>query len=147
MSNDKPLLKCAKAPCKTCPYRKDVASGVWDASEYKKLAAYDGTIVEQLTNGGRPRFDCHQSDGNLCAGWVGCHGPENLVALRLQSERIDPSVWDYATPVPLFASGAEAAAHGMKKIKRPDAKARRAIAVLQRKREREARTLRGTRKS
>lgn len=26
-----------KTPCASCPYRKDVPSGVWEASEYEKL--------------------------------------------------------------------------------------------------------------
>jgi hypothetical protein len=58
----------AKAPCKSCPYRRDVPSGIWHSSEYDKLPQYDGEIVDQLMKGGQALFDCHQRDGNLCAG-------------------------------------------------------------------------------
>lgn len=132
------LLTVAKAPCKSCPYRKDVPSGVWSADEYVKLPTYDGNMAEQGMTGGAPRFDCHQQDGKLCAGWVGCHGADNLLSLRLislysETLEIDPEVWNYKSPVPLFKSGAEAAAHGRKAIKRPGVRARRTIDQLVRK--------------
>ncbi len=131
-------LTCAKAPCKSCPYRRDVPSGLWAATEYVKLPAYDGSIGEQLMQGAGGLFMCHQQDGCLCAGWVGTHGANNLAAFRLSRTPVDPSVWDYESPVPLFASGAEAAAHGRKSIKQPDARAQRAIVRLVRARERRA---------
>lgn len=49
------------------------------------------------------------------------------------SGRIDPKVVNYESPVPLFRSGTEAAAHGMKNIGRPDAVAKRTIARLVKK--------------
>lgn len=128
------LSKCAKAPCKSCPYRRDVPSGVWAASEYEKLPSYDGEIMQQLVRGGAALFMCHQQDGCLCAGWVGTHGPNNLLALRMNGAKVDPSVWTYCCPVPLFASGAEARAHGLQSIRRPDADAKRVMARLIRKR-------------
>lgn len=118
------LPTCAKAPCKSCPYRRDVPSGVWAATEYAKLALYDGSMLDQL-EGGRALFMCHQNDGHLCAGWVGCHGPDNLLALRLNA--VDDSVWGYVSPVKLFKSGAQAAAHGVRAIARPGT---RAIAMI-----------------
>lgn len=130
-------LTCAKAPCKSCPYRRDVPSGVWAANEYDKLPAYDGEIHEQITKeGALARFDCHQDNGKLCAGWVGAHGAHNLFSLRIQAAHVDPSVWDYKSPVPLFKSGAAACAHGKRAIQRPGKKARRTIDQLSRKRER-----------
>jgi hypothetical protein len=131
-------LKCAKAPCSSCPYRKDVPSGIWAAEEYDKLPAYDGEMWEQVFKAAIPRFDCHQNDGNLCAGWVGAHGPANLLSLRLLDleGRLDPSVMDYVSPVPLWASGAEASAHGKRSIPRPGKNARHMIDRLVRKRER-----------
>lgn len=30
-------MKCRTEPCETCPYRRDVPSGVWSADEYRKL--------------------------------------------------------------------------------------------------------------
>jgi hypothetical protein len=136
------ILTCARAPCRSCPYRRDVPSGVWAADEYDKLPGYDGTMADQITAGAAGLFMCHQQDGKLCAGWVGCHGPDNLAALRLldlNSDRttVDPSVWTYESPVPLFASGAAAQAHGKRAIRRPGKAAVRTIGRLMRKRRRD----------
>ncbi|MBQ0896750.1 hypothetical protein KBX37_27275 [Micromonospora sp. U56] len=118
----------ATAPCGTCPYRRDVPSGVWDASEYSKLPDYDQPTALQPPG----LFLCHQADGRVCAGWAGCHDTDNLLALRLAAlHAMDPdevtATRDYVCPVPLFDSGAAAAAHGMAGIDNPDARARRAI--------------------
>lgn len=130
------MRTCAKAPCKTCPYRRDVPSGLWAKEEYEKLKLYDGDIGEQLEKNAIGRFDCHQRDGKLCAGWVATHGPCNLLALRLATD-IAPEVFDYVSAVPVFESGTAAAKHGMRDIKRPRAAARNAINRLSRKRDRE----------
>ena len=126
------LPRPGKAPCGTCPYRRDVPSGVWDASEYVKLPRYDGEIYEQLLANAVGLFFCHQSDGHLCAGWVACHDMTNTLATRLHE--VHPSTYDYRSPVPVFASGEEAAEHGMDGIDEPDARARAAIRKLQIKR-------------
>lgn len=126
------LPRPGAAPCKTCPYRRDVAAGIWHPSEYAKLPAYDGETMEQALNGAVALFFCHQQDGNLCAGWVGCHDTDHLLALRLHP--VDPSTYDYVSPIPLFASGTEAAAHGLSKVEQPDARALNAMAVLLRQR-------------
>jgi hypothetical protein len=143
--NDKPppmpeeLITCAQAPCRSCPYRRDVPSGLWAASEYDKLPAYDGDIAEQVVKEAGGLFFCHQQDGRLCAGWIGCHGAGNLLAVRLAGfyldgkARLDDALWTYESPVPLFASGAQARAHGLRAIRRPGPKARRTIDRLQRK--------------
>lgn len=128
-----------KAPCKTCPYRRDVPSGVWAANEYEKLPRYDGEIIEQVMKGGVGLFLCHQQNNALCSGWLGCHGPENLAALRISPQAIEPEVWNYQTDVPLFSSGAEAAEHGMRDIETPSPKADRAMELLLRKRARKSR--------
>jgi len=128
-------ITVAKAPCKSCPYRRDVPSGVWSADAYSKLPEYDGGIGGQVSAGATRAFMCHQQDGKLCAGWVGCHGASELLALRLQAALVAPSVWTYKSPVPLFKSGAAAAAHGMRAIARPGVRARRTIQQLMRKRE------------
>lgn len=111
----------APRPCQSCPYRRDVPSGLWDAEEYAKLPLYDLPTGEQP--GGL--FQCHQNGAHddrarVCAGWVGCHGFE-LLALRLavSGRRLDPSVLDYTTTVPLFDSGAQAALHGMADLESP----------------------------
>jgi hypothetical protein len=123
----------AKAPCKSCPYRRDVPSGVWAGSEYDKLPTYDGSISEQAFKDAFQLFGCHQQDGCLCAGWVGTHGAHNLLAMRLAGEKIDPAVWGYESPVPLFASGQEACDHGKRQIEQPDPKAKRIVKRLTRK--------------
>jgi len=125
-------LAAPKRPCGSCPYRTDVASGVWAADEYEKLPGYDGEIIDQLTAGATGVFLCHQKDGNLCAGWLACHGPDNLLALRLH-QNLDPSIWEYSTDVPVFKSGAEAARHGMRDIEEPGEKANRTIRGLMKK--------------
>lgn len=127
------LHRCGKAPCGSCPYRTDVPAGIWDASEYEKLPAYDGAIFDQLASGATALFFCHQQDGKLCAGWVASHNKTANLAMRLNSRSLDDSVWDYDSPVPVFASGAEAAEHGLSGVEDPDNRARVAIAKLTRK--------------
>lgn len=122
-------------PCASCPYRQDVPSGVWDESEYVRLCQYDGSIAEQAMNGGMAAFGCHQADGYLCSGWVGHRDePGDLLAIRIGilQGTTDPSVVDYITTVPLFASGAEAAAHGMRDIEAPSDKAKATVEKLNR---------------
>lgn len=126
-------LAPAKAPCKSCPYRRDVPSGLWAAEEYDKLPRYDGEIIAQLAAGGTAVFMCHQQDGRLCAGWLAAHGPDNLLALRLRGADVATAAWRYVSPVPVFASGFEAAAHGKAQIERPGTAAQRAIQRLARK--------------
>jgi hypothetical protein len=120
-----------KNPCPTCPYRRDVASGVWDAEEYEKLVRYDGD-----TSGQDPRaFGCHSDGGeSLCAGWVAHRDPQEMLALRLgvAMGSVDPAVMEYETDVPLFSSGAEAAAHGLADVEAPGVKARQAIKKITR---------------
>lgn len=120
----------AKNPCKTCPYREDVPSGVWAAEEYAKLPAYDEPTYAQPPK----LFQCHVNDhdddrARVCAGWAGCHDMDESMALRIAvvSGEITPetakAIVDYVSPVPLFASGAEAAAHGMREIEDPSPEA------------------------
>lgn len=130
--DEQPLPRPSGAPCGTCPYRRDVPAGIWDASEYEKLPRYDGGTVDQLLAGGTGLFFCHQNDGHLCAGWVGCHDMGEAIAVRLSP--VDPSTFDYESPVPLFSSGAEAARHGLSGVENPDERARAAIAKLEARR-------------
>jgi hypothetical protein len=116
-----------------------VPSGIWHESEYDKLPLYDGDTSAQLEVGAFGAFYCHRDDGRLCAGWVGCHDMYESLALRfalrnLTQEDIDV-VMTYECPVELFASGAEAAAHGRAEIEVPGERARRTIARLVRKQE------------
>lgn len=125
------LPRPSKAPCGTCPYRRDVPSGIWHASEYEKLPRYDGSTMDQFAVGGTGLFFCHQNDGHLCAGWVGCHDMDEAVATRLHD--VHPETFDYVSPVPLFASGQEAYEHGIAELKNPGREARAAMRKLQRR--------------
>ncbi|MFF5639532.1 DUF6283 family protein [Streptomyces sp. NPDC012825] len=69
----------------------------------------------------------------ICGGWTGCHDRDQLLALRvaLADSQITvetaEAIRDYTSPMPLFESGAEAAAHGMRDILAPDPEARRTM--------------------
>ena len=126
------LPRPSGAPCGSCPYRRDVPAGIWDASEYEKLRRYDGGTLDQLMQGGTGMFFCHQNDGHLCAGWVGCHDLDHLLAVRMNP--VAPETFDYVSPVPLFASGNEAAEHGLGGVDDPGPDALAAIAKLERRR-------------
>jgi hypothetical protein len=120
----------AAHPCGSCPYRRDVPSGIWAWEEYAKLPLYDRPTVEQPLN----VFLCHQNTDSLCAGWCGCHDMAESYSLRYWAAlgRLeDPeSVYGYTTTTPLFATGMAAALHGMKAIRRPGPKAKRTMHQL-----------------
>lgn len=125
----------AKSPCGSCPYRQDVPSGVWAESEYERLPEYDRPTHEQPV----AVFGCHQNDGRLCAGWVGCHDMDQNLGLRIaaatrrmSAEDVDATL-AYVSPVPLFGSGAEAAKHGIRDIDTPGDRAKRTVARLAKK--------------
>lgn len=115
-----------RTPCASCPYRRDVASGIWHPDEYAKLPRYDGEIPEQEAIA---VFSCHQGTGDVCSGWLGHRDPTELLAVRIgiAGGGLDPSCADYQTAVPLFDSGAEAAAHGTREIDAPSPEAVKAI--------------------
>lgn len=126
----------ATRPCGSCPYRRDVPSGIWAPGEYAKLASYDADTPFQPPN----LFLCHQtsaedSRARLCAGWVGCHG-STLLAVRLAATREQLTGLDlkaaieYVSPVPLFASGTAAATHGIRDIHDPGTRAQAAITAI-----------------
>ncbi|GAA2239757.1 DUF6283 family protein [Streptomyces nogalater] len=134
-------LPPAPRPCQYCPYRLDVPSGVWSAEEYAKLPTYDRPTPEQPAK----LFRCHQHDhdsgrARVCGGWAGCHDGDELLALRVATiageiaVETAQAIRDYTSPVPLFASGAEAAVHGMREILNPGPDARRAIDKISRTR-------------
>lgn len=58
----------APSPCSSCPYRRDVPSGLWGANEYAKLRDYDNPTWAQPPG----IFQCHQTGADddkarLCA--------------------------------------------------------------------------------
>jgi hypothetical protein len=124
------VISVRKRPCPSCPYRRDVPSGIWQASEYDKLPAYDLDTAEQAIAGAFNLFHCHSQPASLCAGWVGCHDMDNNLAVRLHARHIDPAVFAYVSPVPLFPSGAEAAEHGKRDLRAPGPAAARKVRQL-----------------
>ncbi|MFE1784090.1 DUF6283 family protein [Streptomyces sp. NPDC059506] len=119
-------LPPAPRPCTSCPYRTDVPSGVWSEEDYAKLPLFDGPTWSQSPW----LFLCHQHSGDddrarVCGGWAGCHDGDQLLALRValaQGEitvEAAEAIRGYTSPVPLFVSGAEAAAHGIRDILNP----------------------------
>lgn len=122
----------AAAPCGSCPYRTDVPSGVWHPSEYEKLPKFDQPTALQPMG----VFMCHQVDGRICAGWAGCRDMTHSLGVRIAvvDGTLDPDQADalnvYTTPVPLFASGQEAAEHGLADVDNPSPAARRAAGKI-----------------
>lgn len=134
MTSPRPIVVRDNGPCRTCPYRVDVPSGVWSADEYAKLRRYDGDILAQaIADGGRP-FACHSTPEDLCAGWAGHRDPTDLLAVRLgiAGGHLDPAVAEYRTDVALHPSGAAAAAHGEREIDQPGPAAVAAIGKVSR---------------
>lgn len=128
----------ASHPCGSCPYRQDVASGVWDVSEYEKLPRYDAPTSEQPP----AVFLCHQQNGRVCAGWAGCHDMDENLSLRfapmmgtLTSDEAE-ATRTYASPVELWESGRKAHDHGVASITAPNEKAQQLIAKLERRKQR-----------
>lgn len=132
---DKSMRPPAKNPCGSCPYRKDVPSGVWEEEEYIKLPEYDKDTGSQPPN----VFMCHQQDGRICAGWAGCHDMENNLGLRFAawSQSLTPDevqeVINYSTTTPLWESGEKAYEHGVAEVEEPGDKAQKIIQKLERK--------------
>lgn len=122
-------------PCGSCPYRKNVASGVWAEEEYVKLPPYDLPTMDQP----KAAFFCHQQNDQLCAGWVGCHNMEESLGLRLAAALNiinNDAYWeamDYECTIPLWESGQAACDHGLAGIGDPTDEAIRVVARLQRK--------------
>lgn len=122
-----PVRGPAPNPCASCPYRQDVPPGVWSEEDYRKLEAYDRPTWDQPPG----LFLCHQNGSGdecrrVCAGWCGTHG-DGLLGLRLAAARPESEMaagdveaaLRYKAPVPLFATGAEACAHGLSGIDDP----------------------------
>jgi hypothetical protein len=131
----------ARNPCGSCPYRRDVPSGVWAAEEYEKLPRFDGPTMTQPPG----IFLCHQQNGRMCAGWVGCHDMDESLGIRLAhnsdifTDADIKAAMNYECPIPLWGSGAEAAAHGLREVEQPSEQAARTIDKLVQRRERRTR--------
>ncbi len=139
VSDEPAKIGCSPIPCGSCPYRRDVPSGVWSPEEYAKLPAYDAETFAQPAK----LFMCHQQNNSLCTGWVQSHANRDhrfdLLALRFSRTIDDAEVSKVALSeplVPLFRSGAAAARHGLKACKRPGPRARKIIDNIVTKRKR-----------
>lgn len=133
------MIGCSPSPCKTCPYRRDVPSGIWAPDEYAKLPKYDAETFGQPS----ALFMCHTSQGGLCTGWLQSHANRghrfDLLALRLARNLDHKAVSAVCLMEPLvklFKTGAAAARHGMKAISNPSPRAKSAMARIEIKRAR-----------
>lgn len=133
----KPEIRApAPRPCGSCPYRCDTPSGVWEQDEYEKLTRFDGPTWAQDPS----VFLCHQQDGRLCAGWVGVHDMAESLGLRVAaatgsiSTEVADECLDYATDVPLYATGAEACEAGLRDVSAPSGTAVKVIDKLAKRR-------------
>jgi hypothetical protein len=133
-------------PCPSCPYRRDVPSGIWDRSEYDKLPAYDAETSEQPL----AVFLCHQPGEQaqrICSGWAACHDLSHSLSLRFTVIRGELSKEDFiktlehgsVVTVPLFESGQAARDHGVRELDRVGERGREMIGKLDRQRQRQQR--------
>lgn len=130
-----PNLIPRDVPCPSCPYRRNCPSGVWDTSEYAKLPEYDNETFAQPVG----VFMCHDANdkATMCRGWLDAHDKHHSLSLRLAAAigSVDASVFDLPhSGIPTFASGREAAEHGMADIADPGDNAVRVINKLTRRR-------------
>lgn len=129
-------LPVAPEPCGSCPYRRDVPPGIWAAEEYHKLTRFAGEATpERLPALGT--FLCHQTHPlgreTLCRGWLTVERESLAVRLGCIEGRIDPRQVDAPVTALLYDSGAQAAAMGLRGVRRPSGAAKRLIARLARK--------------
>lgn len=72
-----------RAPCKTCPYRKDVKTRVWDRAEFEKLLASSREQFGAI-------YACHMekpkppAEREVCGGWVLIQKKENIPSIQLR---------------------------------------------------------------
>jgi hypothetical protein len=122
-------------PCHSCPYRKDVPSGIWAESEYQKLPDYDAPTSMQPPQ----MFACHDGDGkdSLCRGWWDCHSQNQpgheLLSVRLSRAFGKLTELPPVSDVECFESGQEACDHGLKELDMPSEDADRRIEILMNK--------------
>lgn len=126
-------LNVERSPCTSCPYRKDVPSGVWHFDEYEKLREYD-------TNEAVGTFLCHHtldmSMETVCRGWLTVHQESVAVRLAILTGAVTVEEVYAEVPEKLYATGNEAADFGQKKIEQPSRKARTVISRLMRNKKR-----------
>ena len=128
------MTKIRSESCMACPYRRDVPSGVWSATDYDKLPDYDKPTGEQPW----APFGCHATPEFYCHGWAVVHSrqPYDHEPLAFRLAGINPETDIPPEGTPLFSSGAEAAEHGKRDIEHPSDEARAVVARLMDKYER-----------
>jgi hypothetical protein len=118
-------------PCLACPYRRDVPSGVWAATEYEKLRVYDEPTMDQPF----APFMCHATPEHMCNGWAVVHTSRghayDLLALRMRGNPDIP-----VSDIAMWPSGNDAADHGEEDIEDPSDEAMEVVARLMSKYER-----------
>lgn len=121
-------MRVPDVPCPSCPYRRDVPSGVWHDTEYDKLVEYDEPQRSYAP------FHCHQEnitgEPTVCRGWLSVHPETGAARLLVATGRIEDDDRYTEPRVPLFGSGGEAAAHGRRDIAHPGPEARAMIDKL-----------------
>lgn len=132
MGND-PKLHVAPRACSTCPYRRDVAPGIWSAEEYAKLRVYDED--PPMREDSLSTFKCHQEETSdappaVCRGWLGVHRHSVAVRLAIGQGRFGLDDVPLEAEDYLYDTGTEAATAGLRGIRRPSTKARREINKL-----------------
>ncbi|MGV9869741.1 DUF6283 family protein [Rhodococcus koreensis] len=101
-------------PCAECPWRRDVAPGMFGRERFDALASTSGRPGHEAAVDAA-MFACHKSaegEEEACAGWLAVAGVEHLgVRLSVIRGRLDPAALARGDGWPdLFDSYAEMAA-------------------------------------
>ena len=124
-------MQCNSVPCRFCPYRKDVPSGVWHEEEYQKLLLYSNETMDQPT----AVFACHNQPDDVCTGWLatGLRAEPRRAMLSLRLAMSMQTLTGFAEFEPehdFFDTHTEAAEHGLRDIDDPSPEAQDAMVVL-----------------
>lgn len=122
-------LKVLPKPCDTCPYSKSTPPGVWHPEEYLKLKKFDDPLAHGIISA---TFLCHNggtpgANDTLCRGWLSVHADSIPVRFLLSQGRVSPEDIPEELDPGLYASGAEACAAGLRGVKKPSRKAKKAM--------------------
>ena len=75
-----------KAPCESCPYRKDSKLAFWDKAEFAGLLEQDANHITGHV------FGCHQTrkhpEPTICAGWLLNQKNRGLPSIQLRMRLI-----------------------------------------------------------
>lgn len=85
-------MRCRRAPCDECPWRRDVPEGLYPVIPSTAAAVQGGPGAEAPMDA--PIVACHKSpegDDLPCAGWLAVAGVDHLgVRLAVAQGRIPP---------------------------------------------------------